>query len=203
MLSSGAQASKSGNFILLANELLPLGFPPPPLKAFFGEEDTSVYETPTCSLYVGMGPLSVVLSPRREAEGKNRNGTQELQGCHCWQAEGRVAHPLAPGEVSVAQRSQALRAASGPPAPEGHLVSLPAVSPKTYASSCLCKSCGHGCDISNPSPGGIMGFPTSETRTEVRICGALNSTLRWCDALYMISPGSGTIWRCSPVGVGV
>jgi hypothetical protein len=24
-----------------------------------------------------------------------------------------------------------------------------------------------------------------------------------CDALYMFDPGSGTIWRCDPVGVGV
>lgn len=165
-----------------------------------------MYETPTCSLHVGMafkGPSLVVPSPRRESEGRNRNGTQELQGYHCWQAEGRVAHPLAPGEASVAQRSQALRAASGSLAPEGDFLSLPAVNPRTYASLHLCKSCVHGRDAFNPSPGDIVAFPTSETRTEVRICGALNSTLRWCGGLYMISPGNGTIWRSGPIGVGL
>jgi hypothetical protein len=25
----------------------------------------------------------------------------------------------------------------------------------------------------------------------------------WCDGLYMVGPGSGTISRCGPVGVGV
>jgi hypothetical protein len=25
----------------------------------------------------------------------------------------------------------------------------------------------------------------------------------WCDGLYILGPGSGTIWRCGLVGIGV
>jgi hypothetical protein len=35
------------------------------------------------------------------------------------------------------------------------------------------------------------------------VLGELDNNYTWCDGLYMLGSGSGTIRRCSPVGVGV
>ena len=42
----------------------------------------------------------------------------------------------------------------------------------------------------------------SSEQMEARF-GLRKVSVGWCDSLYMLGPGSGTIRKCGPVGVGV
>jgi hypothetical protein len=56
-----------------------------------------------------------------------------------------------------------------------------------------------------PSSGQLTNRPRShitEPPTE-RLGREETGNLHWCDGWYILGPGSGTIWRCGLVGIGV